>query len=108
MNLRTELGEKIKRLRKKNKLTQEQFAEMIDISARNLCNIENGVSFPKPETLEKILYTLNTTTQMLFANEHIKTKAELLKGIYEYIDIIQDNQYKLEEIYKILKAIIEE
>ena len=78
MDIKKELGEKIKRLRKQNALTQEQLAEMIDISSRNLSNIEQGISFPKPETLEHILTSLNTTTQELFANEHIKTKEELV------------------------------
>ena len=76
MDIKKELGEKIKRLRKQNALTQEQLAEMIDISSRNLSNIEQGISFPKPETLEHILISLNTTTQELFANEHIKTKKD--------------------------------
>ena len=54
-NIKYEIGEKIRRLRKQRKLTQEQLAEMIDISARNLSNIESGISFQKPETLEKLL-----------------------------------------------------
>ena len=44
MDLKKELGEKIKRFRKIRGLTQEQLAEMIDISARNLSNIEQGIS----------------------------------------------------------------
>ena len=44
MNIKKELGEKIKRLRKKQKLTQEQLAEMIDIAPRNLSSIEVGKS----------------------------------------------------------------
>ena len=95
MNLKQELGEKIKRLRKKKGLTQEQLSEMINISSRNLSNIEKGISFPKPETLESILVALDTTTQNLFANEHIKTKEELIKSINYYINKIQDNSQKL-------------
>lgn len=53
MNIKQELGEKIKRERKKRGLTQEQLAEMVDISSRNLSNIEVGQNFPKAETLEK-------------------------------------------------------
>lgn len=53
MNLKQELGEKIKRIRKNRGLTQEQLAELIDISSRNLSNIELGQNFPKAETLEK-------------------------------------------------------
>ncbi len=107
MNLKQELGEKIKRLRKRNGLTQEQLSEMINISSRNLSNIEQGISFPKPETLENILVSLNTTTQELFANEHIKTKEELIQGINDYVNKIRDNGKVLEQVYKVIRDLVE-
>ena len=48
---------------------------MIDISSRNLSNLEIGASFLKAETLEKLLVALNITTEELFAN---KDEKELL------------------------------
>ena len=63
MNIKKELGEKIKRLRKSRGLTQEQLAELVDISSRNLSNIEQGISFAKAETLEKIIISLLYTTK---------------------------------------------
>lgn len=107
MNIRKELGEKIKRMRKKRGYTQEQFAEMIDISSRNISNIEQGISFPKPETLEKIIGSLNITTDELFAINHIKSKTELFHEINHYINKIKDNEKMLEVIYKILRDLIE-
>lgn len=107
MNIKREVGEKIKRLRKRSGLTQEQLAELVDISPRNLSNIEQGISFPKPETLENILVSLHTTTQELFANEHIKSKSELIQSINDYINKIQDNREKLEQIYKIIRDLID-
>lgn len=107
MNIKKEVGEKIKRLRKKSGLTQEQLAELVDISSRNLSNIEQGISFPKPETLENILESLSTTTQELFANEHIKTEQELIQNINLYINKIKGNRRMLEVIYKILRDIID-
>ncbi len=108
MNIKKELGEKIKRVRKKRGLTQEQLAEMIDISSRNLSNIEIGSSFLKAETLEKLLTALNITTEELFANNHIKDEKELLAKIYTYIDGIKDNLPKLEKAYKLLRFLTEE
>jgi len=107
MDIKQELGEKIKRIRKKRGYTQEQLAEMIDISSRNLSNIELGISFPKSETLEKILKSLNVTTQELFSNNHIKTNQELLDGISKYINCVQKDTGTLELIYKIVKDIVE-
>lgn len=108
MNIKKELGEKIKRLRKKQKLTQEQLAEMIDIAPRNLSSIEVGTSFAKAETLEKILIALNTTAEELFSNDHIKSNEALIKEIHNSISSIQNNKVLLEKVYKVIKALIQE
>lgn len=108
MNIKKELGEKIKRLRKSRGLTQEQLAELIEISSRNLSNIEQGISFAKPETLEKIIISLNTSTQELFANNHIKTNNEFLEQINRYIYLVKDDNKTLEKIYKILRDLLED
>ena len=107
MNIKKEIGERIKRVRKQKGLTQEQLAEIMDISSRNLSNIELGNSFPKPETLEKFLTALNITTQTLFSNDSIKSDEELLNEINFLINSIKHDHNTLEKIYKILKDIIE-
>ncbi len=108
MNFKKAFGEKIKRLRKKRNLTQEQLAEMIEISPRNLCRIELGNCFVKSETIEKLLTALDVSTEELFANDHIKTKEELMEQINFYIDSAKDDRKTLEKIYKILRDLIEE
>lgn len=105
MNIKKQLGEKIKRLRKEKHLTQEQLAEIIDIAPRNLVNIETGVNFPKADTLEKILIALNATMSELFDNEHLTDSEELLKEIEIMINSARENHYILEKIYKILKTL---
>lgn len=107
MNIKKELGQKIKSLRKKRGLTQERLSEIINISARNLVNIKSGVNFPKAETLEKILKSLNVTTEELFANNHIKTNKELLECINFYVDFLKNDNKNLQLVYKILRDIIE-
>ena len=104
MNIRKEIGEKIKRARKKGGFTQERLAEIVDISSRNLSNIELGISYPKPETLEKIMLTLNMTTQELFSNEHLKSDNELLSEINYCISLVKNDRNLLEKGYKVLKA----
>ena len=108
MNIKKTLGEKIKRVRKRKGFTQEQLAEMIDIAPRNLSKIEVGSCFVTAETLEKLLVALNVTTEELFANDHIKAPKELLSEIYEQLDSIQNNQQKLETIYKMIGFIIKD
>lgn len=81
---------------------------MIDISSRNLSNLEIGASFLKAETLEKLLIALNITTEELFANNHIKDEKELLADIYTYINTLKNNSQKLEKAYKLLHCLTED
>lgn len=101
MNIKKQLGEKIKRIRKSKNITQEQLAEIIDISSRNLSGIELGNYFVKAETLEKILKALDVTTEELFSNDHLKEKAELIKEINLHLKKFSQN--KVECVYKIVK-----
>jgi len=48
------LGKRIKSLRKKKKLTQEELAHKSDISVFHLIKIENGKSNPTFKTLVKL------------------------------------------------------
>lgn len=108
MDIKKSFGEKVKRLRKKKNLTQEQLAEMIDISPRNLSRIEVGNCFVKAETLERLLTALDVTTEELFANDHIKTNSELINDINFYINSAKDDSKTLEKIYKILRDMVED
>lgn len=107
MDIKKTFGEKIKRLRKANHLTQEQLAEMINIAPKNLSKIEVGATFVSAETLSKLVEALSTTTEELFANNHIKKPDELLMGIYQNLDKISGNQKKLELIYKIIEFLVQ-
>lgn len=108
MDIKKELGEKIKRIRRLRNLTQEQLAEIIDISPRSLSNIEVGTSFVKAETLERIIDSLNITTEELFANEHIKTKDELIIEIEKLLSKAEKDIRLLEKAYRVLKGLIDE
>jgi len=108
MNIKNLLGEKVKRLRKVRGFTQEQFAEMIDITPRNLCRIESGQSFVTSDTLDKILAALNVPADILFTYEHLKDSKELLADIYSYLDKIKSNHQKLEKMYRLLRFMVED
>lgn len=103
MNIKKEFGEKIKKMRKSRHLTQEQLAEMIDISPRNLSGIEVGANFIKAETLEKIICALKTTTGELFGNEYLLDGDTLMKNIISDLKLLKDDKPKLEIIYKLIQ-----
>ena len=108
MSIKNLLGEKVKRLRKRRGFTQEQFAELIGITPRNLCRIESGENFVTAETLDKILISLNITADILFTYEHLKNDKELIAEIYTYIDKIKSNRTKLEKTYRLLRFMAED
>ncbi len=107
MNIKKQLGTKIKRLRQNRGFTQEQLAEKLDIATRTLCGIENGENFLTAETLEKILRVLNISSSELFAFDHLRPQEELVEEIIHDLCDIKSRE-KIENIYKLIKAIIAE
>lgn len=66
------LGERIKKLRIKEKMTQAELAESVGISTMSLQRYESGVRTPKPEIIEKIAYALCVETMELFGLSSVK------------------------------------
>jgi len=60
------LAANIKENRRKKGLTQEQFAEMADISLHYLSMLESANKFPSGEMLDKLAHALNVQTYQLF------------------------------------------
>ena len=108
MRIKKLLGEKIKRIRKSRGFTQEQLAELIDITPRNMSRIEVGDSFVSAETLENILEALNVSADVLFSYNHIKDEKELIAEIYSYIDFLRKDRKLLEKAHKMLRFLVED
>ena len=61
-------NERLKELREKNNLTQEQLAKNSGISSRMIQRYEYGTSRPRLDAAEKIAKALNVTTDELLGN----------------------------------------
>lgn len=59
------IGRRIKAARDKKRLTQEQLAELVDLSPMHVSVIERGVKLPKLETLINIANTLDVSADEL-------------------------------------------
>lgn len=74
--------EKIRNLRKQNRLSQEQMAELLGINRATLSKYETGVIVPSLAQLRKIAQILNVSVVALFpdelANDFEKEKEECL------------------------------
>ena len=108
MDIKKLLGIKIKKLRQKEGLTQEQFAEKIGIATRTLAGLEIGESFVSANTIENILKYCNITFEDFVISSHLRSTSELLDDIYKYLDNIKDNREKIENIYKVIMSLSNE
>ncbi len=95
-------GKRIKELRTKENLTQEQLAEILNIGERNLSKIECGVNFVSAETLEKLSEALKVPFKDLFDFEHLRSE-EFKKD--KLLEAINNNDIDIELLYRIYKAL---
>ena len=105
MGIKQEFGRKIKRMRINRGLTQEELAEAIEMSQRTLSGIETGENFVSAETIDKLLSALNTTSEELFATNHLRSEKELMNEINLKLKNISKDMYKLEIVYNVLKGL---
>lgn len=99
-DIKKKLGERIKFLRQNKKITQEKFAEKIDIEPQSLSNIERGKFAPSFETLLKIANVLEVNLYELYLFEK-EDNIELIKN--ELIEVIKNNDTTAFELYSFYK-----
>lgn len=94
------IGQRIKRAREKKQLTQEQLAELVDLSPMHISVIERGAKPPKLETLINIANALGVSTDTLLQDvidNHIKAVSS------EAADLLE--QLSSEEQRRVLSAL---
>ena len=96
-------ADNLRKYRKQLDLTQEQFAELTDLSLRTIVNIETGKHFPKAKNIDKICEKLKIECFELFINSHntIKNNSKIMK-IVSLLNKLEEN--KLDRIYKIVET----
>lgn len=99
MCLKSQLGQKIQTLRKKRRLTQEKFAELIGIDPKNVSKIENGNNYPSSETLTSIAKALGVEIYELFV---FKEEIPYSLMRQEIIQSLEDEK-KVLYLYQMLK-----
>ena len=102
--LNSQIGEQIKAAREQSKLTQEQFAERIDVSPQYVSDLERGVVGASIATLKSICTVLGVSSdQILFGSETENRAA----AIAEKCKSLSEKQYMIlsEIISKYVEAI---
>ena len=98
------LGARIKEIRKRRGITQDQLAERVDLATRYISLIEVGRSSPSLEAIENIARVLEVELKELFDFGHLDpmmtAPEELLRGIGEL------DEGKRQLIYLLVKAMV--
>jgi len=102
MDTKKLLGSRIKEIIKRNGISQEKLAEMVGIEPTALSNIVTGRNYPLLSTLDKLIKVLDINYNDVFDFDHKNTKDNLKKQI---IDILEKYPDKIEDFYKIAKAL---
>lgn len=98
-------GMRIKELRMVRKLSQEQLAKRIDISAKYMSRIEVGQHFPSFDILTKLASGLNVEVKDFFEFAHeAKNAKELKKTISNLLKETDEEQLRL--TVKFLRALV--
>lgn len=96
------IGKLIRQRRLEENISQERLSEIIDISPRHMCTIENGKSLPSIDTFLKIAETLKIDLNHFFDIKETKENP-LREEVINLIKICDENDLQL--IKEIIKAI---
>ncbi|MCI6957054.1 MAG: helix-turn-helix transcriptional regulator [Clostridiales bacterium] len=87
-----QIGEQIKRAREKAMLTQEQFAERIDVSPQYVSDLERGVVGVSIATLKRVCTVLSVSSDQILFGFETENRAV---AIAEKCESLSENQYML-------------
>jgi len=103
MDIKKQLGNRIREIRINCSLTQEALAEKVNLSAKSLSQIELGNNFVSAETLDSLCEALKISPKALFDFENPDTNKE--DYINEIVKRLENNPALLKTIYKIVMAL---
>ena len=98
------LGTRIKDLRKKKKLTQDELSELVEMNGKHLGEVERGIINISIQNLDKIAKSLDVPLLVLLDIEHQKSKEELEQEIAKMVSSSSYEQTQL--IHRIVSDIV--
>ena len=107
--LNMKIGERIKRSRERACLTQERFAEVIDVSVQYVSDLERGKTGTSIPTLIKICNALHVSSDYILFNRNESDKLSELLGKLQTVSenelsIIEDGITVLIKAFSVYKT----
>ena len=103
-NIKQLFGLKIKEYRLKQKLTQENLSELVNVDQKHISRIEAGGSFPSSELIGRLATALKVEPKDLFEFYHLQSEKDLKKDINLMLDKL--SQENLSLVYKFVRTFI--
>lgn len=98
------IGQRIKKQRKKLKLTLEQFSEKVGISRNYLAEIESGRKLPSLNTFILIINNLNMSSDEILKTEVIRARPYVENEIVCMTKNLKPQQFKI--VLDVIEALI--
>ena len=89
--MKLNIGENIKRLRKSKNITQEQLAEVVNLSVTAISKWERGETYPDITMLYPLAYFFKVSVDELLGYDEVKLTAEIESIISQYFRLVYDN-----------------
>ena len=99
-NLKKKFGQRVRKIRQKQNLSQEELAEKIDIAVNNMGKIERGESFVTAVTLEKLASVLDVKVEDFFKFDSF-VSIEEMKAELDFDKMSDDEITQLYRFYKL-------
>ena len=91
------IGKFIAKLRKEKKLTQEQLAEKLGVTAKSVSRWENGVCLPDVSLFKDLCNILGITLNDFFAGEKIKEEKFKEQADNNLFNALENSSFTLKE-----------
>lgn len=89
------LGARIKELRRRRALTQEQLAEQVDLATNYISLIEVGRTSPSLETMENVARALGVELKEMFDFMHLEPEEISIGSLGKYLGRIEERDKRL-------------
>lgn len=95
------LGNKIKNLRQRNNMTQEELGNILNVKKAAVANYESGYSEPDSEKIMQLASLFNVSTDYLLGNTHVELPVQTLSNNLAKIKLSE------QELNNVFKYILE-
>ena len=100
------IGQRIKQAREAKRLTQEQLAEKVGLSASHISVIERGIKSPRLETLVEILNILKVDANSILSDV-LSVSNEIVSSLLsDKLSVLPETQQR--KILRVLDTLIQE